>query len=138
MIQWDKNYKTGIKTIDDQHKELLRIIGDLSDLLTNAHTGDDIYDEMVNIVDALTTYTVYHFKYEEDLFHKYDYEFKESHIEEHAKLIAQISELDLSNLDEDAVTFGNKILKFLISWLFKHISGSDFQYRDMFMKHNVK
>jgi len=72
MIQWDAKYETGIKTIDDQHKELLRIIGNLSDLLTNAQNGDDIYDEMVSIISALTTYTVYHFKYEEDLFYKFN------------------------------------------------------------------
>ena len=138
MIQWDAKYETGIKTIDDQHKELLRIIGNLSDLLTNAQNGDDIYDEMVSIISALTTYTVYHFKYEEDLFYKFNYALTDIHIEEHVKLVDQIKELDLKNLDEDAIDFGKKILKFLISWLFKHISGSDFLYRDLFIENNVK
>jgi hemerythrin len=138
MIQWDAKYEIGIKTIDDQHKELLRIIGNLSDLLTNAQNGDDIYDEMVSIISALTTYTVYHFKYEEDLFYKFNYALTDIHIEEHVKLVDQIKELDLKNLDEDAIDFGKKILKFLISWLFKHISGSDFLYRDLFIENNVK
>ncbi len=138
MINWDKQYETGFASIDDQHKELIRIIGDLSSLLTNAGEGEDIYDEMVAIVESLTAYTIYHFKYEEDLFQKFNYEDKEAHIEEHNKLITQIENLDLRAADEDQVIFGKKILKFLISWLYKHISGTDFLYRDLFIKNGVK
>lgn len=138
MINWDKQYETGFASIDDQHKELIRIIGDLSSLLTNVGEGEDIYDEMVTIVESLTSYTIYHFKYEEDLFQKFNYEDKEAHIEEHNKLITQIENLDLRAADEDQVIFGKKILKFLISWLYKHISGTDFLYRDLFIKNGVK
>lgn len=137
MIQWDSQYEMGIGIIDEQHKELVRITGQLSDLLTNAVQGEDIYDEMVEIIGALTEYTVYHFKYEEELFEQFDYEYKESHIAEHNKLIAEIQSLDLRAVDEDQVTYGKKILKFLITWVFKHISGSDFLYRELFIENQV-
>ncbi len=135
MIQWDKQYELGIDAIDTQHKKLIDITSTLSDLLVQAKEGDDIYDEMVEIIQQLTDYTIYHFQYEEDLFEKLGYEFKESHIEEHRKLIAEIESLDLKAIDEDQVTYGKKILKFLITWIFKHISGSDFLYRDVFKQH---
>jgi hemerythrin len=138
MIEWEQQYELGIKSIDDQHKELVRLAGRLSDLLINAVEGEDIYDEMVEILNALTDYTVYHFKYEEDLFEKYDFALKTAHIEEHHKLVSQIQSLDLRAVDEDQVTYGKKILKFLISWVFKHISGSDFLYRDLFIEKGVQ
>lgn len=138
MIQWDKQYETGITAIDDQHKELILIISELSELLTNAINGEDIYDEMVEIINSLTAYTVYHFKFEEELFHKYDYEFMNAHIEEHNKLISQIENLDLRAVDEDQVTYGKKILKFLLSWVFNHIIVSDFLYKDLFIKNGVQ
>lgn len=138
MIQWDSQYELGIKSIDNQHKKLIEITGHLSELLTNATNGEDIYDEMVTIIDALVQYTIGHFKFEEDLFHKFNYEFKESHIEEHNKLIREISSLDLRAIDEDQVTYGKKILKFLITWVFKHISGSDFLYRELFVENGIK
>lgn len=138
MIQWDKQYETGIQSIDDQHKELIVLTSQLSDLLTNAIHGEDIYDEMVEIINALTAYTVYHFKYEEDLFHKLDYKFKQVHIEEHNKLISEIENLDLRAVDEDQVTYGKKILKFLLTWVFNHISGSDFLYKEFFIQNGVK
>lgn len=137
MIQWEKQYELGIGTIDEQHKQLVEITSRLSELLTNAVQGEDIYDEMVSIIEELTDYTVYHFKYEEDLFEKLNYEFKDAHIDEHNRLIQEISALDLRAVDEDQVTYGKKILKFLITWVFKHISGSDSLYKDLFLQHNV-
>lgn len=138
MIQWESQYELGIKSIDDQHKKLIEITSHLSELLTNATNGEDIYDEMVTIIDSLTQYTISHFQFEEALFHKYNYASKEAHIAEHNKLIQEISNLDLRAIDEDQVTYGKKILKFLISWVFKHISGSDFLYRELFIKNNVQ
>lgn len=137
MLNWDEKYETGIKSIDDQHKELIRMTGELSDLLTNAHEGDDIYDDMAEIIARLKDYTVYHFNYEEKLFDRFNYEFKDSHIKEHNDLVKQIESLDLRAVDEDQISYGKKILKFLITWVFKHISGSDFLYRATFLQNGV-
>ncbi len=137
MIKWDAQYELGISTIDEQHKELIKITGRLSDLLTNAIEGDDIYDEMVTIIGAVTDYTVYHFQFEEELFNKFDYEYKDSHIAEHNKLIDEIRSLDLRAVDEDQVVYGKKILKFLITWVFKHITGSDFLYKNLFVEKGI-
>ena len=137
MIKWDAQYELGISTIDEQHKELIKITGRLSDLLTNAIEGDDIYDEMVTIIEAVTDYTVYHFQFEEELFNKFDYEYKDSHIAEHNKLIDEIRSLDLRAVDEDQVVYGKKILKFLITWVFKHITGSDCLYKNLFVEKGI-
>lgn len=138
MITWDQQYETGIQTIDDQHKHLIGITSRLSELLTNAIQGDDIFDEMVEIIHQLTDYTVYHFRFEEELFQKLDYVNRVSHTQEHNNLIAEIEKLDLRAVDEDQITHGKKILKFLISWVFKHISGTDFLYVDLFKAHNIQ
>ncbi|MDW7661284.1 MAG: hemerythrin family protein [Bacillota bacterium] len=137
MIKWDAQYELGISAIDEQHKELIKITGRLSDLLTNAIEGDDIYDEMVTIIEDVTDYTVYHFQFEEELFNKFDYEYKDSHIAEHNKLIEEIRSLDLRAVDEDQVVYGKKILKFLITWVFKHITGSDFLYKNLFIEKGI-
>jgi len=46
-------------------------------------------------------------------------------------------DLDLDTIDEEQVVYGKKILKFLITWVFKHISGTDILYKDLFIKNNV-
>lgn len=138
MLKWESHYELGIESIDNQHKKLLEIAGELSDLLTNAIEGDDIYDEMVRIVDELTQYTVYHFAFEEKIFEAIGYGGAEKHIEEHRKLVKEIEGIDLRAIDEDQVAHGKKILNFLITWVFKHISGSDFLYRDQFIAHGIR
>ena len=138
MIAWESQYELGIKTIDDQHKVLVDIISKISELLTNATEGDDIYDDMMVIVDELTKYTIFHFETEEKYFDSLEYEFTNSHVNEHKKLIDEIQNLDFHQAEEDQVVFGKKILKFLISWLFKHISGTDFLYKEFFIANGVK
>ncbi|MGX8795884.1 bacteriohemerythrin [Fusibacter sp. JL298sf-3] len=137
MIEWSSHYELGIESIDNQHKELVRITGRLSDLLGSATQGEDIYDDMVTIVGDIKAYTVEHFSYEEMLFDKFGYEDKERHKQEHKKLIDEIETLDLRALDDDQVAHGKKILNYLITWVFKHISGSDFLYKDLFKSHGL-
>lgn len=134
MIQWDKQYELGIELIDDQHKELIEITSRLSDLLTEAVEGEDVYDGMVSLIEELKAYTIYHFNTEETLFEKFNYASREAHVAEHNKLIEEIENLDLRAVDEDQVVYGKKILKFLISWVFKHISGTDVLYKELFME----
>lgn len=137
MIAWESHYELGIASIDEQHKKLIEITSRLSELLTSAVEGDDIYDEMVSIIHELTEYTVKHFGYEEQLFERLNYSESDLHKAEHNKLIDEIEKLDLRAIDEDQVTYGKKILKFLITWVFKHISGSDFKYKDLFIQNGI-
>lgn len=138
MITWDEKYELGIEVIDNQHKELIALTSKLSDLLTNAVQGEDIYDDMMTIIADLRDYTVYHFGYEEKIFDSIGYVNADVHKIEHKKLIDEIENLDLSKLDEDQVTAGKSILKFLITWVFKHISGSDFLYKEDFIAAGIK
>ena len=138
MISWETQYELGIKSIDDQHKELVNIINKMAALLIEAKQGVDIYDEVVAVIGDLKKYTIYHFKYEENLFDQYSYEYKDTHKAEHDKLVNDIEELDLSSFDEDQIKHTNDLLKFLITWLYKHISGSDFLYRDLLKGNNVQ
>lgn len=138
MIAWESKYETGIESIDNQHMQLVAMISELSELVTSAVQGDDIYDEMMAMLESLTQYTVDHFKYEEALLEQFQYDELAAHKVEHEKLIAEIESLDLRSADEDQAAFGKKIMKSLISWLFKHISGTDFLYRDLLISKGVQ
>jgi hypothetical protein len=53
MISWETQYELGIKSIDDQHKELVNIINKMAALLIEAKQGVDIYDEVVAVIGDL-------------------------------------------------------------------------------------
>ena len=137
MLLWDKKYELGISAIDSQHKRLFEIAGELADLLENAIEGEDVHDGMVYLVGELKDYTVFHFAYEESIFDKTGFEFAAAHKKEHDSLIAEIEAIDFENIDDDQVAFGKKLLKFVISWVFKHISGSDSLYKTTFIASGV-
>ena len=135
MIEWNEKYELGIDIIDQQHKQLIKISNKLYELLTNATYGSDIYDDIVEVIDEIKEYTVYHFTTEENLLAKYGYFSLDDHILQHKDLISKIEDLNLTNLDEDQVIYGKKILNYLINWIFKHISGTDFLYKEFLKKH---
>jgi hemerythrin len=129
MFEWDDKNSLGIKIIDDQHKRLFEIGSSLYELLST-RGEEDIFDEIVEIIERLKTYTVFHFETEEDLLEKYNYEHVQSHIDKHTKFVDTLNDIDLKSLDDDQKSHGMKLLKFIIDWIFKHIHSEDFMYRD--------
>ena len=65
LIGWKDDYKLGVQLIDDQHKKLFEICGRAYDLLKN-EVYIDKYDRIVEIIEELKQYALYHFKSEEE------------------------------------------------------------------------
>lgn len=134
MFNWSEEYALGIQEIDDQHKHLFEIGNELYTLLNTSAEGD-IYDEIMEIVDSLKEYTVFHFGVEEKYFEDFGYDGTAAHIHEHNTFIQKLDSIDFHAVDEDQRKHAMSILKMVIDWIFKHIHGSDFLYRDCFNAH---
>ena len=74
ITKWTEDLSVNIAEIDDQHKNLFKIIGDLSTAIQQDKNKEDLR----KILESLTDYTVNHFTLEEDYFEKYDYPHKDS------------------------------------------------------------
>nr|WP_092075002.1 bacteriohemerythrin [Dendrosporobacter quercicolus]NSL50081.1 hemerythrin family protein [Dendrosporobacter quercicolus DSM 1736]SDN26407.1 hemerythrin [Dendrosporobacter quercicolus] len=124
MINWKKDYETGITQIDDQHKKLLEIAGSALTLLKN-DLYIDKYDEIIAILEELKDYTIYHFNSEEEYMLSVGYKKFLSHKVEHVAFIEKINNIDLNNLDrnQDKALLG--ILEFVINWIDDHILKKD-------------
>ena len=131
MFKWNADYALGIEEIDEQHRRLFEIGNELYELLNNTEDGD-IYDEIMAIVESLRDYTIFHFSVEEAYFKKFGYDGAEAHIIEHNAFIAKLDTIDFHAVDEDQRKHAMSILKMIIDWIFKHIHGSDFLYKDCF------
>lgn len=121
MYKWRDNYITGIKVIDDQHKELFKILEKLN---KSENTNDDLYD----IFEALLEYTVYHFNSEEDLLSGYDLK---DHRNEHNRLIALLNEQDLSVLDNETPQFRLELVSLVSNWIRTHVIEEIEQFRKL-------
>lgn len=123
FFKWLPEYSVNIKTIDDQHRELVNILNRLF-IAVSKREGEKA---IAGILDALMSYTQTHFALEERLMRQANYKDLESHMEEHRNLIEKLDLLCKKHLiEEKAIYF--EMMGFLKTWLKEHIQGVDTKY----------
>lgn len=124
MNSWKDEYITGVELIDEQHKKLIEIADDLYKLLKNQFITDK-YDRIVQILNDLKDYAVFHFKSEEEYMLSIGYKKYLSHKVEHDDFITKINSFDLKEIDESQQRYLIEILEFVIKWIDGHILKRD-------------
>ncbi len=123
FFKWSPDYSVHIKTIDDQHRELVNILNRLF-VAVSKREGEKVIAE---ILDALMSYTQTHFALEERLMRRAKYNDLESHMEEHRRLLEKLDQLCNKHLIQEKPIYF-EMLSFLKTWLKEHIQGVDTQY----------
>lgn len=123
FFKWSSDYSVHIKTIDDQHKELVDILNRLF-VAVSKREGEKVIAE---ILDGLMSYTKTHFALEERLMRQAKYEDLDAHMAEHRKLLEQLDRLCKKHLIEEKPIYF-EMLSFLKTWLREHIQGVDTKY----------
>ncbi|WP_319402521.1 bacteriohemerythrin [uncultured Anaeromusa sp.] len=124
MLQWKEEYEVGVAEIDEQHQKLIDIANRVYELMRN-ELALDKYDQIVEILQELKEYTVYHFHFEEGLMQKARYKKRFSHKILHQNFLAQVEAVDLSAVDENQEAYLIQIMDFIANWLIDHIVGED-------------
>ncbi|WP_018704179.1 MULTISPECIES: bacteriohemerythrin [Sporomusaceae] len=124
MLQWKEEYEVGVAEIDEQHQKLIDIANRVYELMRN-ELALDKYDQIVEILQELKEYTVYHFHFEEGLMQKAKYKKRFSHKLLHQEFLAQVEAVDLSAVDEEQDAYLVRIMDFIANWLIEHIVGED-------------
>ncbi len=92
MIEWNSGLNLGVKSLDKEHKHLLKLINKLS-----LSINENAPKEYVNaIFDELVQTATKHSQNEEDLLQKCDYKNLQKHTSEHLNFINKIKELKAS------------------------------------------
>lgn len=132
MFEWTNDLSFNIKSIDQQHKRLFELGGQLYDI-ANSTEGFDYYDEIQKIFDELRDYTVYHFGYEEKLLAENGYDPAKLKMQkfEHAYFVSKLVRAEGKNLDEEQKQVLNDLITFFYKWIKEHILVADRQYVDL-------
>ena len=129
-FEWDGKFSIGIKTFDNQHRNLFNLINNLE---KSVREGDS--RAMVALVlDELLRYTVTHFSEEERVLREKGYPDYEHHLKEHNELIEQVREFKESH-DAGKSVVTMELMGFLVNWLTNHINQTDRKYTS-FLKSN--
>ena len=59
LIKWRDSYATGIKEMDDEHREIIDIINTLYEMIRDKKN----YDELKNVYERLYNYSLNHFSF---------------------------------------------------------------------------
>ena len=128
-MPWKNKYSVSVKSIDDQHKQLVHLIN----ALNNAMLYEKGRDKVSQIIKGLVDYTVFHFDYEENLLKKNGYSEFDSHKKIHTKFIDTIKEFQ-NEFEYDGKELSKEVMDFLKKWLIEHIMGTDQKYSELLVK----
>jgi len=124
MFQMKEEYKIGIPNIDAQHEKLFEIGERAFQLLKEKYTNDK-FDKIVEIIEELKAYTIYHFRDEEEYMESINYKRLFTQKIEHENFVKTLDGVNLSKIDENQDEAIMKILNYLNEWLISHIVEKD-------------
>jgi hemerythrin len=126
IIQWDEGLTVHNGTLDDQHKQFMKLVNDLDDVTTGR---GDITPKVLQAIQFLEDYAKTHFSYEESYFINHNFPESDLHQEFHNTFIRTIAgmrkELEMSGA---TVRLANDISRFTADWLMTHVRGVDHRY----------
>ena len=138
MFEWQENFSVGIKELDDQHKELLRVGDELVVAMKNIAQGIDEYDHVRQLLQEMSEYTSYHFDSEEELMARHDYPGLDRHRKQHRLFVGRLEDIDLAELDLDQEEFMMDLLNFVADWVENHILHEDSKYGEFFQDQEIE
>ncbi len=122
--EFTEEYLTGVALIDEEHRMLFSITGQVVDLVRAGVSYSDI-PEVIRILGELREYTKHHFTDEEDYMKSIGYEGLEAQQRAHAAFIAELDEIDEMQLYQRPDEYLESLTEFLLGWLINHILKAD-------------
>jgi hemerythrin len=125
VLGWSDDLSVGVDLLDDHHKRLFELLGDLY----RAVQAGGSEDAVGKVLDELTAYTEYHFAEEEKMLEQAGYPSLEAHRKVHKALTKQVKGMcDDYKIDHRTV-YAAELFQFLSGWLVNHIKVEDFSYK---------
>lgn len=123
LFEWTTDLELDIPQIDDQHKELVRLINSLHGSIQEGHSSETV-DTTLN---HLLQYVEVHFDTEELAMQQRRYPGYKDHVLLHEKFRTKVLDLKKEQLQgREIATF--ELLNFLADWLRSHIAGEDVSF----------
>ncbi len=134
LLNWDDKYSVDVEEMDNQHKDIVRIINELYVSVIKGKSKET----MDTIFTDLTEYAENHFKAEEDYFEKFNYEESTSHKQEHVNFANELEEFKKRIEQGEKVFDSDMILRFLLCWFINHVLLVDKKYTKCFNDNGLR
>ncbi len=132
MFEWNDKYSVNISMIDEEHKELIRIMNEA--IVAKQHRSN--LEEISKLLKELTMYALKHFSTEETYMVEFNYPEFQKHKKEHHdfsnKMVAYCNKVI-----EGEYQIASEIIEYLKQWLANHIQVTDKKYMACFKKNGL-
>ncbi len=121
-FRWRDNLATGVSMVDEQHKELIKRTNSLLEHMKSGKGNDEI----IQVLDFLSSYVHEHFTDEEKVMTDYNYPDYASHKQQHTEFINTVNKLKQKMTpDKILSTFVLEVNREICDWLIDHILKQD-------------
>ena len=88
LIEWRKEFCTGVPGVDYEHQELINEINSIFALIENNADKEDVLDSLGDIYGSISA----HFALEEQMMEKHNYDHFKEHQADHERLLDDITQ----------------------------------------------
>jgi hemerythrin len=117
LIEWRKEFETGVADVDHEHRELVDLINQLHEQVTAGASSDRIQDFLGEVFAKIAA----HFALEESIMRKHAYDEYEAHKAEHEKLLDEIRDI----MDGATADYGTALSETVRDWFVNHFKSKD-------------
>ena len=132
LIRWRDEYCTGIPSVDEEHKELVELINELTvELRGDLHTIANIETYLGEIHAKISA----HFALEERFMEEKSYSHYEAHKQDHERLLYELRHIMETYRHGSYLRFEQLLVQHLNDWFMVHFTTHDQLLHDEFGDH---
>lgn len=132
LFIWKPSYDTGIPEIDYDHRQLVGVINELYEAMTQNH-GHEIVNQTL---DRLLEYAQRHFDAEESFMRAGKYPHIAAHENEHQRFCDEVAAMD-ARRRAGKQPLSTEMMNFLCEWLRNHVTTTDKEMGRFLMRTQV-
>jgi hemerythrin-like metal-binding protein len=121
LIEWRKEFETGIADVDHEHRELVDLINELHETLRVDADRDTISNFLGEVFARISA----HFALEETVMRKHRYDEYEAHKAEHEKLLDEIRDIMDAHEASDSADYQSTLSTTIRDWFVNHFKNKD-------------
>jgi hemerythrin len=125
IVEWDNRYAVGIQLIDDQHRQLLKLVNNICLGCMKDDEGAKNYFRLT--IHGLVNYIKYHFVTEEQLLEQIEYPDSAAHKRQHDEFIRDIVER-AESFERGRTISPKGYIRYIRDWMVTHITLIDKKY----------
>ena len=117
LIEWRKEFETGIPDVDHEHRELVDLINGLHEHIASGADPVRVTEFLGEVFARIAA----HFALEELIMRKHTYDEYEAHKAEHERLLDEIRDI----MDGATTEYANSLSTVVRDWFVNHFKSKD-------------